>query len=254
MWGMTAMKKGTAMKDKKKRAGGGSPPPPAFVFCIAPLSSIASAGGQSGWTHSGLDVVVADVSVVPPSVVNDVATGVALGAFNSGTGQFTKIAVDDAAATALASSPASLIHNASTQTANFVLPAGADLILEYESSISPGSNHGTVRQVFYQIDAIHDPNSLAANNHIRLHSGPFPHTSAIMGSQSSTFRDVQVLDITGGGGQINAGDEIIIEVTAGIQYLNKGIPSHNMTRETLSNLTGGTASATESMYIKLNFV
>lgn len=26
MWGMTAMKKGTAMKDKKKRAGGGSPP------------------------------------------------------------------------------------------------------------------------------------------------------------------------------------------------------------------------------------
>ena len=28
MWGMTAMKKGTAMKDKKKRAGGGPPPPP----------------------------------------------------------------------------------------------------------------------------------------------------------------------------------------------------------------------------------
>jgi hypothetical protein len=28
MWGMTAVKKGTAMKDKKKRAGGGPPPPP----------------------------------------------------------------------------------------------------------------------------------------------------------------------------------------------------------------------------------
>ena len=26
MWGMTAMKKGTAMKDKKKRAGGGGGP------------------------------------------------------------------------------------------------------------------------------------------------------------------------------------------------------------------------------------
>ena len=34
MWGMTAMKKGTAMKDKKKRAGGGGspPPPPAGTY------------------------------------------------------------------------------------------------------------------------------------------------------------------------------------------------------------------------------
>ncbi len=252
MWGMTAMKKGTSMKDKKKRAGGGgSPPPPSFVFCIAPHSTIGSATGQSGWTHSGLDIVVADVNVVPPVVMNDSATGVALGSYNSGTGQFTKITLDDAAATTLASSPATLIHSATAQTAAIELPANRDMLLEYDSSISPGANHGTVRQVFYQIDAVYDPNNLAAV--IRLHSGSFPHTSPIMGSASATFRDTQAIAINGSG-VTHANDEIIIEVTARIQYLNKATPDHIMTKETVSNLSGGTASATESMYIRLRFV
>jgi len=253
MWGMTAMKKGTSMKDKKKRAGGGGSPPPSFVFRIAPDSTIASATGQSGWSHSGLDIVVADVGAVPPVVMNDSATGVALGGGAPG-GPFTKIPLDDIAATVLASSPATLIHSATAQTAAIELPAGRDMILEYDSSISPGANHGTVRQVSYEIDAVHDPNNLAANNHIRLHSGPFPHTSAVMFSASATFRDTQVLAINGSGGAINPGDEIIIEVTASVQYLNKATPNHNMTTETVSNLTGGTASATESMYIRLRFV
>jgi hypothetical protein len=186
--------------------------------------------------------------------MNDSATGVALGSFNSALGQFTRIPLDDVAATVLSSSPATLIHSATAQTAAIELPAGLDMVLEYESSISPGTNHATVRQVYYQIDAVHDPNSLAANNHIRLHGGPFPHTSAVMFSASSSFRDRQVLAINGGGGAINPGEEIIIEVTASVQYLNKATPNHNMTTETVSNLALATASATESMYIRLRFV
>ena len=240
------------LKAKKKRLGGGGGSP-SFVFGIAPITTIGSSGATSGWSHSGLDVVVGDVSVVPPVVMNDLATGVALGSFNSGTGQFNKIAVDDAGATVLASSPATLIHNA-TQTSNFILPAGRDMVIEFEASISPTSNHNLVRQVFYEIDAIHDPNSLAANNHIRLHSGPFPRTSSVMHTQSSVFRDIQVLAINGGAGQINAGEEIIIQITGDIQYLNKNTQNHTMTTETVSNLTGGTANATESMYIRLEFV
>ena len=75
-----------------------------------------------------------------------------------------------------------------------------------------------------------------------------------MHTQSSVFRDIQVLAINGGAGQINAGEEIIIQITGDIQYLNKNTQNHTMTTETVSNLTGGTANATESMYIRLEFV
>lgn len=254
MWGMTAMKKGSAMKDKKKRAGGGSPPPPppSFVFRIAPHSTIGSATGQSGWSHSGFDFFIQDDSVVPPAIANDMATGIALGGGPPG-GPFTKIPMDDAAATTLASSPATLIHSTTAQTAAIELQAGNDYTLEYDVSISPGANHGTVFRVNYVIDAVHDPNSLAGGA-IRLGAGQMPYTSPVRNSQSATFRDTQGFRISGGGGAINAHDEIIFEITASVDYTNKATPPHNMTRETVNNLTGGTASATESMYVRLRFV
>lgn len=251
MWGMTAITKGTAMKDKKKRAGGG-PPPPSFVFRIAPNSTIGSATGQSGWSHSGFDFFINDDSVVPPVIANDMATGIALGGGPPG-GPFTKIPMDDAAATTLASSPATLIHSTTAQTAAIELQANNDYTLEYDVSISPGANHGTVNRVFYTIDAVHDPNSLKGGA-IRLGAGPMPYTSTVTNTQSATFRDTQGLRISGAGSQINPGDEIIIQITATVIYMNKATPPHNMTTETVSNLTGGTASATESMYIRLRFV
>tara|TARA_R100001230_G_C5638835_1_gene145301 strand:- start:2 stop:763 length:762 start_codon:yes stop_codon:yes gene_type:complete len=253
MWGMTAVKKGTAMKDKKKRAGGGgSPPPPSFVFRIAPHSTIGSATGQSGWSHSGFDFFINDDSVVPPVIANDMATNIALGGGPPG-GPFTKIPMDDAAATTLASSPATLIHSTTAQTAAIELQAFNDYTLEYDVSISPGANHGTVNRVFYTTDAVHDPNSLKGGA-VRLGAGSMPYTSAVTNSQSPTFRDTQGIRISGGGAQINPGDEIIIEITATVVYNNKAITPHSMTTETVSNLTGGTASATESMYIRLRFV
>lgn len=250
---MTAMKKGTSMKDKKKRAGGGgAPPPPSFVFRIAPHSTIGSATGQSGWSHSGFDFFVNDDSVVPPVIANDMATGIALGGGPPG-GPFTKIPMDDAAATTLASSPATLIHSTTAQTAAIELQAGNDYTLEYDVSISPGANHGTVNRVFYIIDAVHDPNSLKGGA-VRLGVGPMPHTSTVRNTQSATFRDNQGFRISGGGGGTNPGDEIILQITATIAFMNKATPNHNMTTETVSNLAGGTASATESMYIRLRFV
>ena len=214
MWGMTAMTKGVAMKAKKKRAagGGGAPPPPSFVFRIAPPSTIGSATGQSGWSHSGFDFFVNDDSVVPPVIANDMATGIALGGGPPG-GPFTKIPTDDAAATTLASSPATLIHSTTAQTAAIILQASNDYTLEYDVSISPGANHGTVREVRYTISAVHDPNSLAGGA-IRLGAGPMPYLSTVTNGQSATFRDTQGLRISGAGSQTNPGDEIIFEITA----------------------------------------
>lgn len=252
MWGMTAMKKGTSMKDKKKRAGAPPPPPPSFVFRIAPHSTIGSATGQSGWSHSGFDFFVNDDSAIPPVIANDIVTGIALGGGPPG-GPFIKIPMDDAAATTLASSPATLIHSTTAQTAAIQLQAGNDYSLEYEVSISPGANHGTVNRVHYHIDAVHDPRSLSSGGVIRLGAGPMPFTSTVRNIQSPTFRDIQGFRISGGGGGTNPGDEIILQITATIAFMNKATPNHNMTTETVSNLAGGTASATESMYIRLRF-
>ena len=257
MWGMTAMKKGTAMKDKKKRAGGGGAP--SFgPFRIAPFSTITTSTAQSGWSHSGLDIKVIDISTIPETIVTDATTGFSLGGGGPfPINPFTLVPLDDVAATVAATSPASRIHQTGglAQVASMDIPAGFDYMIDIEASVSPSNQHSSIRQVDYFLDVIHDPSGLFAAKTVVFNSPGVPplQDSVRSNMHSGTFRLAE-----GGPFQMivsagtRSGDSLILELTATITD-NSG--SHTtMTTETLTNLLNGTASIKDSMYYAFNFL
>ena len=248
---LVAMKKGTAMKDKRKRAagggGGGFGP-----FRIAPHSSISAPANAAGFSHSGFDVRVFQVSGPPPTIEIDQVTGNALG--GGSFPNFTYIPVDDAAATAsgIAQTPASLIHSSTNQTALINLRAGIDMVLDFEASVSPPNQHGSVGQVDYSLSVVFDPNGLDGAQ-IRARR-PLPHTVTVKSTNSAT------LHLTGGGdfqlriGGTNPGDVIMYQLTAFVTGGGAAFgQSHLMSMETQANLVGGTASIHDAMYFGLVF-
>jgi len=247
MWGMTAMKKGTSQKDKKKRAGSGAP---SFgPFRIAPLSTIATSTAQSGWSHSGLDIVVMQFSTPPPSLANDAVTGLALG--GGSFPNFTPIAVDDIAATVAASSPASRIHQTggTGQVADISLAGGIDYGCEIEASVSPANQHSSIRDVTYTLDVIHDPSGLIPTKVLSFTGGSPPLQSRITNSPFGiTLGSPFGFNFT----RPRQNDVVIIEITAIVT--DNGISSHTMTTETTSNLLNATASIKDSMYVRFNFL
>lgn len=236
-----------AVKAKKKRLGGGG----SSGFRISPFSQIGALAGEpnGGWSHSGFDVKVIDA--ITGNLAIDAATGFTLG--SGSVFPFIRIPIDDAAATDLATTPASNIHNTTnTQTANIQLNANTDYDMEYEITISPSSLHGNNRQVLYKLNAIHDPSNLA-NNAIRS-SGNMPLQDLVRSQQSSAFRYTNGITIAGGGNAINAGDIIIFEITATVSPAQKGLPPQILTTETVQNILSRTAGITDSMYLQISFV
>jgi len=247
---LVAMKKGTAMKDKRKRAAGGGGGGGFGPFRIAPHSSISAPANAAGFSHSGFDVRVFQVSGPPPTIETDQVTGNALG--GGSFPNFTYIPVDDAAATAtgIAQTPASLIHSLTNQTAILNLRAGIDMVLDFEASVSPPNQHGSVSDVNYSLSVVFDPNGLDGAQ-IRARR-PLPHSVNVKSTSSATFH------LTGGGdfqlriSGTNPGDVIMYQVTA---FVAGALPGqvHLMSMETPSNLTGGTASIHDAMYFGLVF-
>lgn len=249
---LVAMKKGTAMKDKRKRAAGGGGGGGFGPFRIAPHSSISNPANAAGFSHSGFDVRVFQVSGPPPTIENDQVTGNALG--GGSFPNFTYIPVDDAAATAsgIAQTPASLIHSSTNQTALLNLRAGIDMMIDFEASVSPPNQHGSIGQVDYGLSAVFDPNGLDGVQ-IRARR-PLPHTVTCKSTSFPTFHlagggDFQ-LRVTG----TNPGDVIMYQLTAFVVGGGASIgQSHLMSMETQANLTGGTASIHDSMYFGFMF-
>jgi len=255
MWGMTAMKKGTSMKDKKKRAGGGAP---SFgPFRIAPFSTIATSTAQSGWSHSGLDIKVIDISGMPETIVTDATTGFSLGGGGPFPSPFTLVPLDDIAATVAATSPASRIHQTGglAQVASMDIPAGFDYMIDIEASVSPSNQHSSIRQVDYFLDVIHDPSGLLAAKAVAFNSPGLPplQDSVRSNMHSGTFKLAESgpfqMIVSGG---TRAGDSLILELTATI--IGNSGSLHTMTTETLTNLLNGTASIKDSMYYAFNFL
>ena len=255
MWGMTAMKKGTSMKDKKKLAGGGAP---SFgPFRIAPFSTITTSTAQSGWSHSGFDIKVVDISSLPQTIVTDATTGFSLGGGGPNPpNPFTLVPLDDVAATVAATSPASRIHQTGglPQVASMDVPAGLDYMIDIEASVSPSNQHSSITQVDYSLDVIHDPSSLVATKAVAFNSpGSPPYQDSVRSNMhSGTFRLAEQgpfqMIVTAG---VRSGDSLILELTATV---NGAGGSHTMTTETLTNLLNGTASIKDSMYYAFNFL
>ena len=248
---LIALKKGTAMKDKRKRAAGGGGGGGGFgPFRIAPHSSISNPANAAGFSHSGFDVQVFQVSGPPITIENDQVTGNALG--GGSFPSFTYIPVDDAAATAtgIAQTPASLIHSSTNQTAILNLRAGIDMIVNFEASVSPPNQHGSISTVEYGLSAVFDPNGLDGAQ-VRARR-PLPHSVSVKSSASATFR------LAGGGdfemriSGTNPGDVIMYQLTAFVYGVLPG-QTHLMSMETQANLTGGTASIHDAMYFGFVF-